>query len=119
MEKSLFYIFLGTGLYYKMGVIKYHDGDKVGPYHHILLKRLYKTPSKHWMCRWQCGWCHKGIFETTIDHVTRKKYLSCGCQDEKVKQRKRERLQQYSSAELASFGKKAREQNSPYQIGTK
>lgn len=100
---------------------QYNIGDSVGPYHHVLLERIEKTPSNHWKCKFECGWCHNSTFITTIDHITRKEhnYVSCGCQDDRLLKEKKARARQLDKEKVIRGAKKARLRNSLYQVGTK
>ena len=101
--------------------IKYKAGDKVGPYGHTLLERIEKTKSNHWKCLFLCGWCNKNTFVTTLDHITRKnhEYLSCGCKDQEVLEKKKDRIKNQDKNKTIFGAKKAREKHSPYKINTK
>lgn len=106
-----------------MGKIKYKEGCQIGPYHHILIKRLYKTTSGHWICEFECGWCHniQTHFIANIEHLVRENHelVSCGCQDDRLYQEKIERIKNLDKKLVQKGAKQARENDSPYKIGTK
>ena len=60
---------------------KYHIGDEVGPYHIILLERLYKDSKRKWVGLFQCH-CGKE-FTARVESVASGNTTSCGCNNSK------------------------------------
>lgn len=60
---------------------KYHDGDIIGPFNTLLVKRLEKTSLKdpHKFGLFKCSFCEDGYFEARISEVVKGSVKSCGC----------------------------------------
>ena len=61
-----------------MSLIKYNDGDMVGPNNIIMIQRLYRQNNRKWMCEFKCPICGKP-FVARLSHVTSGAIASCGC----------------------------------------
>ena len=58
-------------------MIKYKDGDKIGPYNILLVKRTVKKNNR-WRGIFICPRCGKE-FETAIGYIAYGQTVSCGC----------------------------------------
>lgn len=56
----------------------YKDGERIGPYNILLIKRLYKDKNNHWVGKFECPYCGKE-FENTLGHIQSGHTQSCGC----------------------------------------
>lgn len=57
---------------------KYNDGDRIGSYNILMLKRTYKDKNNHWHGDFQCPRCGK-LFDSTINAISSGATQSCGC----------------------------------------
>lgn len=67
---------ISCGCQYKINY--YKDGDRIGPYNILLIKRLYKNKNKHWVGLFECPYCGEE-FENTLGHIASGHTQSCGC----------------------------------------
>lgn len=63
------------------GKFKYQEGQRIGPYNILFVKRLRKNDGKYrdWIGLFKCPYCEEGYFETGISNVVKGVTKSCGC----------------------------------------
>lgn len=84
MERSECIIYsLQTGWLYQLTRYKYKEGDKIGPYNTVLVKRLPPNENKRYKGIFICSFCSSSekptYFTATIENVRNGNTRSCGC----------------------------------------